>query len=202
MLDRLKAEWSAISKAPFTIVTVAAAVFILCFGVFGFVYQYTMNIKDAKIQLLETQIATLKQQTTTSRSPQDSSLTSETVDSSTSQIDTDQAIKDVSAFRNRIQTIRDSMNSTAYRFSQDELHSLRTDYQRSVRPYIEALEMTDPREKDWHGYTLKYDNPVDLAMKNVTFFHLNLSLEFLSRMIGRLQSMESQPYNAGLKQDR
>lgn len=202
MLDRLKAEWSAISKAPFTLVTVAAAVFILCLGVFGFVYQYTMNIKDAKIQLLETQNATLKQQTTISRSPQDTSLTSETVDSSTSQIDIDQAIKDVSTFRNRIQTIRDSMNSTAYRFSQDELHSLRTNYQRSVRPYIEALEMADPREKDWHGYTLKYDNPVDLAMKNVTFFHLNLSLEFLSRMIGRLQSMESQPYNAGLKQDR
>jgi hypothetical protein len=45
--------------------------------------------------------------------------------------------------------------------------------------------MNEPGEKDWHGYTLKYDDPVDLATKEFSFFHVNLALSFPSVLIAR-----------------
>ena len=53
--------------------------------------------------------------------------------------------------------------------------------------------MNEPGEKDWHGYKLRYDNPVDLAMKEFSFFHVNLSLRFLGSLIGRLEYLRENP---------
>ena len=87
------------------------------------------------------------------------------------------------------------MNSSGYVISQGELDTLRENYEKSVRPYVEALSMSEPGEKEWHGYQLKYDNPVELAMKEFSFFHVNLSLQFLSRLIGRLEYLERGSFN-------
>ena len=51
--------------------------------------------------------------------------------------------------------------------------------------------MSEPGETEWHRYRLTWDNPVELAMKDFSFFHVNLSLEFLSRMIGRIEHLKA-----------
>ncbi len=101
-------------------------------------------------------------------------------------------IHKVKSYRSQLQAIRDSMNEGG-KVSQEKLTSFRIDYERFVRPYVLALGMNEPGEKDWHGYNLKYDNPVDLATNEFTFFHVNLALRYLNSVIGRLEYLRENP---------
>ena len=104
----------------------------------------------------------------------------------------DSVIDKVKAYSLHLQAIRDSMNKGG-KVSQEQLSSFRVDYERSIRPFVLALNMNEAGEKDWHGYKLKYDNPVDLATKEFTFFHVNLALRYLSSVIGRLEHLKEHP---------
>jgi len=101
-------------------------------------------------------------------------------------------IDKVKSYRSQLQAIRNSMNEGG-KVSQEKLTSFRVDYERLVRPYVLALDMNEPGEKDWHGYSLKYDNPVDLATNEFTFFHVNLALRYLNSVIGRLEYLRENP---------
>lgn len=110
-------------------------------------------------------------------------------------IDLNKASQELSNFRSVLQKIRDDMNSSGYRIIQEDLHKLRGNYEKMVKPYVSPLQMNKPGEKKWHGYTLRYDNPVDLAITDFTFFNVNLSLDYLSRMIGRIEYLKKNPAN-------
>ncbi len=91
-----------------------------------------------------------------------------------------------------MQIVRDAMNEKGKAPSKSELAAMRIAYERLVHPYIDALKLNEPGEIDYHGYLLKYDNPVDLALKEFTFFHVNLGIEFLNKISGRLQYLKAQ----------
>jgi hypothetical protein len=74
--------------------------------------------------------------------------------------------------------------------AREALTQLQTDYELMVRPYVDALGLNDPGEKEWHGYPLKWDDAVDLAMKDPTFFHVHLAIQLLRKMIGRLNHLK------------
>lgn len=99
----------------------------------------------------------------------------------------DSFISIVSDYRAKLQLVRDSMNKQGTPPTQKDLSGFRIDYEKHIRPIADALDMNEPGEKDFHGYMLRYDNPVDLAMKEFSFFHVNLSLGFLSSLMGRLE---------------
>jgi len=106
--------------------------------------------------------------------------------------DLDQALQIVSAYRSRIHEIRDSINKGG-KATQDRISVLRQDYQKLIAPYIDLLQLHQPGKKEWHGYNLEYDNPLDLALTEPTFFHLNLSLGFLDKIIGKIGQLKSHP---------
>jgi hypothetical protein len=99
----------------------------------------------------------------------------------------DSFISTVSDYRTRLQLVRDSMNKQGTQVTQEDLSGFRIEYEKHIRPLADALDMNEPGEKDFYGYILRYDNPADLAMKEFSFFHVNLSLGFLSGLIGRLE---------------
>ena len=105
----------------------------------------------------------------------------------------DSFISIVSDYRAELQLVRDAMNKQGTPATQEELSGFRIKYEKHIRPIVDALDMNKPGEKDFHGYMLRYDNPVDLAMKEFSFFHINLSLGFLSSLIGRLEYLRANP---------
>lgn len=105
----------------------------------------------------------------------------------------DSLISTVSEYKASLQQVRDSMNKQGTQISQEDLSGFRIDYEKHIRPLADALDMNEPGEKDWHGYKLQYDNPADLAMKEFSFFHVNLSLRFLSSLMGRLEYLRENP---------
>ena len=121
----------------------------------------------------------------------------------------DSLISTVSDYRARLQQVRDTMNKQGAQISQEHLSRFRIEYEKHIRPLAETLDMNEPGEKDWHDYKLQYDNPADLAMKEFSFFHVNLALRFLSSIIGRLEYLRENPElfdrpgsNQGLHKDR
>jgi len=101
----------------------------------------------------------------------------------------DSVINKVKAYSLHLQAIRNSINKGG-KVSQEQLSSFSEDYERFIRPFVLALNMDEAGEKDWHGYKLKYDNPVDLATKEFTFFHVNLAIRYIISVIGRLEYLK------------
>ena len=111
---------------------------------------------------------------------------------SVDRIDLNKAIENITQYNQQMQIVRDVMNEKGKVPSKTELAAMRITYERLVYPYIDALKLNEPGEKDWHGYLLKYDNPVDLALKEFTFFHVNLAISFLNKILGKLQYLKTQ----------
>lgn len=101
-------------------------------------------------------------------------------------IDYGLAIKDVALYRNKMVSIRDALNE-GETVSVNQRTDLQIDYEVLVRPHADAVEMHEPGEKEWHGHTLKFNNPVEWAVKENSFFSLNNAIVFLNRLLGRLE---------------
>lgn len=108
----------------------------------------------------------------------------------------DSLISIVSDYRAKLQLVRDSMNKEGTPPTQEDLSRFRIDYEKHIRPIASALDMNEPGEKNFHGYMIRYDNPVDLAMKEFSFLHVNLSLGFLSSLTGRLEYLRDNSSSA------
>ena len=107
-------------------------------------------------------------------------------------IDYDLSIKDVTLYRNKVVSIRDALNE-GKTVSLNQRTNLQTDYEVLVRPHADAVEMHEPGEKEWHGYMLKFDNPVEWAVKEGSFFSLNNAIVFLNGLLGRLEYYKAHP---------
>lgn len=101
-------------------------------------------------------------------------------------IDYTRAISEVKIYRDYMALIRDGMN-TGTPTPPEAMPRLATDYERVIRPYAELVGLSEPGEHDQHGYKFKYNNPVELAVKDWQFFHLNKAVQFLNLLIGRLE---------------
>jgi len=97
------------------------------------------------------------------------------------------AITGVEKYRELLQGFRDRWDDSGDIMSQEQRALFEKDYERLIRPYVVALKMNKPGEKEHHGHKLRYDNPVDLATQEFSYFHLNLALSFLNSVIGRLE---------------
>jgi hypothetical protein len=53
--------------------------------------------------------------------------------------------------------------------------------------------MHEPGEQEWHGYILRFDNPVEWAVKEGSFFSLNNAIVVLNRLVGRLEYYKTHP---------
>lgn len=105
--------------------------------------------------------------------------------------DYDLAIKDVTLYLTKVVSIRDALNE-GKTVSIDQRPNLQTDYEILVRPHADAVEMHEPGEQEWHGYILRFDNPVEWAVKEGSFFSLNNAIVFLNRLVGRLEYYKTQ----------
>ncbi len=111
---------------------------------------------------------------------------------SVDKIDLNKIIENITQYNQQLQIVRDAMNEKGKDPSKSELAAMRITYERLVRPYIDALNLNEPGEKDYHGYLLKYDDPIDLALQEFTFFHVNLGISFLNKILGKLQYLKTQ----------
>lgn len=105
-------------------------------------------------------------------------------------MDYKKAIEDVTRYKDEMASIRDAMN-TGQQVPTDAMPSLGRNYERIIRPYVNAIGLREPGEHNQHGYTFKYENPIELAVKDWEFFHLNKAVQFLNLMIGRLEYLSS-----------
>jgi len=110
-------------------------------------------------------------------------------------IDLNKIIENITQYNQQMQIVRDAMNEKGKVPSKSELATMQITYERLVRPHIDALNLKEPGEKDYHGYLLKYDDPIDLALQEFTFFHVNLGISFLNRILGKLQYLKTQNNN-------
>jgi len=96
------------------------------------------------------------------------------------------AISEVTQYRNSMASVRDMMNKGTA-IPPEAMPTLGKDYERIICPYATAVGLSEPGEHTQHGYTFKYNNPVELAVKDWQFFHLNKAVQFLNLLIGRLE---------------
>lgn len=107
-------------------------------------------------------------------------------------INLDEAIKDVTKYRNLMQSIRDKLN-TGVEIEPDWQQQMTIFYEILVKPYAEAINMHDPGEKQYHDYKIIYDNSVEWSLKEGSFFSINMGIKFLNSLLGRLLYYKSKP---------
>lgn len=109
-------------------------------------------------------------------------------------MDYKKAIEEVTRYKDEMAGIRDAMNK-GQQIPADAMPSMGRSYERIIRPYINDIGLREPGEHNQHGYTFKYENPIELAVKDWQFFHLNKAVQFLNLMIGRLEYLSSTDTN-------
>ena len=95
-------------------------------------------------------------------------------------------IEKVVGYRYYVQSISDKWNDGDTP-SQGDFSKIAVDYEHYVHPVLNKIKMREPGEIDWHGVIFKFENPIELAIKEHGFGSVNQAITFLDQLIGRLQ---------------
>ena len=95
-------------------------------------------------------------------------------------------IEKVVGYRYYVQSISDKWNDGDTP-SRGDFSKIAVDYEHYVHPVLNKIKMREPGEIDWHGFIFKFENPIELAIKEHGFGSVNQAITFLDQLIGRLQ---------------
>lgn len=110
-------------------------------------------------------------------------------------------IKIISDYRNQFDQISNNMNNKCTVPSQEKLSELRREYHKNISGELANLKLNNPGEQEFHGDTLKYDNPIDRALKDFQFFHVNLAIQYMDEIIPKLENWRDNPESLKLEEE-